>query len=393
MIKLSGRPGSSPIEFRPAGREARIYVCGITPYDASHLGHVATFMTYDVMIRRLRQLGYDTRMVRNITDLDDPIAPKVRELQVEYFDLVDGEIAQFRQDMDQLGMIRPDVEPRVSELIPEVHEFIGELTANGYTYQIDDVLYFDTARAKNFGAQSGFADDLLIHYARERGGQPDNPKLRNRLDFVLWRPSREAEPQIQSPYGAGMPGWHIGCSTMLRKYFGESVDLHGGGIDLVFPHHEGEAAQTMALQDEPFVRTWHRCEFVSYQGAKMSKSLGNIVLARDLLARHEPGAVRLAILRHYRYTAGFEWRDRDIAAGERLLAVLRAAARRPDGPDPRPFEDAFYAAIDDDLDFPGAVDELESLAHATLSGGSSADAGATLRTMAATLGVDLTTPA
>ncbi len=392
VIKLSKPGGSSPIEFRPTGQDVKIYVCGVTPYDASHLGHVATFLTYDILVRRLRQLGYHTRLVRNITDLDDPIAPKARQLGIPYSELVEAEVAQFRLDMDQLGMLRPDAEPRVSEMVDETLAFIAELDAAGYVYRLDGTLYFNTTRSGVFGTLSGHPEDLRQHYARERGGDPDNPRKRNRFDFVLWRPSRDGEPEIPSRYGPGMPGWHIGCSAMARTLLGTTVDLHGGGIDLIFPHHECEQAQTMALQAEPFVRAWHHCEFVRYRGEKMSKSLGNIVLARDLLTRHDPRAIRLAVLRLYRYTAGFEWRDRDIAASERLLEILLAAVKAPGGPDPRPWIERVKTAIDDDLDFPTATAELDDLARAVLEGGTDPAGPQAVAELAGMLGVNLARP-
>ena len=209
---------------------------------------------------------------------------------------------------------------------------------------------------------------------------------------MLWRPSRDGEPEIPSRYGPGMPGWHIGCSAMARTLLGTTVDLHGGGIDLMFPHHECEQAQTMAVQTEPFVRTWHHCEFVRYRGEKMSKSLGNIVLARDLLTRHDARTIRLAVLRLYRYTAGFEWRDRDIAAGERLLEILLAAVKAPGGPDPRPWIERVNTAIDDDLDFPTATAELDDLARAVLEGGTDPAGPQAVADLAGMLGVNLTRP-
>ena len=388
-IRLSGDGTEGPQEFRPAGPEALIYICGITPYDASHLGHVATFLSYDVLVRRLAELGHKARVVRNITDLDDPILPRARQLGVPYEELADSEVAQFHQDMAGLGMLQPAAEPRVSTMVEQVIEFIEALDAAGYSYRLDGTVYFDVSRSATFGRLSGYSEDLMLHLSRERGGDPDNLKKRNRLDFILWRPSLEGEPSFDSPFGRGIPGWHIGCSAMARDLLGATVDLHGGGVDLVFPHHESELAQTMALQQEPFARHWHHCEFVSYRGTKMSKSLGNIVLARDLLRRHDWRAIRLAVLRQYRYRGGFEWRDHDIVLGERLLGLLLEAVRRPSGPDPRPWAERVRAAIDDDLDFPTAVAELENLARGMLTAGEDPTAPAELAELAGLLGVDL----
>ena len=388
MIRFSSRgTAATPLDIGPT---VKVYVCGVTPYDAAHLGHVATFLTYDVLVRRLRDLGHTVRYVRNITDLDDPILPKAQQLGAAYDDLVESEIDQFHRDMDELGMLRPDAEPRVSDNIPELLGFIGELDRDGFTYRRDGTIYFDTSRSDVFGSLSGYDVDLRHHLARERGGAPDDPRKRNPLDFVLWRPSRPGEPSLDGPYGDGMPGWHIGCSAMARKLLGETVDVHGGGIDLVFPHHECEQAQTLALQQAPFVNRWHHCEFVRYQGAKMSKSLANTVLARDLLTRHDPRAIRLAIMRLYRPSAGFEWRDRDIVQGERLLDVLTAASRGDAGPDPTPWAERVRAAIDDDLDFPSAVAELEDLARAILSGGPDKSAPGVLAELGRHLGIDPT---
>lgn len=386
MIRLRGASGVA--EPLPNNGTLKLYVCGVTPYDAAHLGHVATFLTYDVLLRRLDELGTQARYVRNITDLDDPILPKAQQLDVAYDDLVESEIAQFQSDMRALGLLIPDEEPRVSEMIDEVLEYLDDLITAGVTYQVNDTIYFDTSKATDFGTLSGYDSDLQRHYANERGGDPDHPDKRSPFDFVLWRPARDGEPVVPSRNGHGMPGWHVGCSAMARALLGETIDLHGGGIDLIYPHHECENAQSMALQDKPFVRRWHHCEFVRYQGNKMSKSLGNTVFARDLLKHHDPCALRLAVLRLYCASTGLDWRDRDIVQGERLLALVREAARAPAGPDPRPWATRAREAIDDDLDFPSAVAELEDLARAILSGGDDAEAPTSLRSLAHLLGVD-----
>jgi L-cysteine:1D-myo-inositol 2-amino-2-deoxy-alpha-D-glucopyranoside ligase len=390
-VRLSAK-GGTQIEFRPSGQEAKIYICGVTPYDACHLGHVATFLTYDVLVRRLHELGYRTRVIRNITDLDEPILPRAQKLGVPYPELVESEVEQLGRDLRNLDMLAPDCEPRVSQMLDEVREFIEDLAGAGYTYQINGTTYFEVGRSDVFGSLSGYSQELRLHYARERGGDPDSGSKRGRLDFVLWRPARDGEPVYDSRLGPGVPGWHIGCSAMARALLGATVDLHGGGADLIFPHHECEQAQTMAVQEEPFVGTWHHCQLVRYRGEKMSKSLGNIVLARDLLTRHDPRAVRLALLRLYRYTAGFEWRGRDIVPGERLLDLVLTAGKATGGPDPRRWADTVRAAIDDDLDFPTAVAELEDFARAVLAGGTDPAAPTILGELAALLGVDLTRP-
>jgi L-cysteine:1D-myo-inositol 2-amino-2-deoxy-alpha-D-glucopyranoside ligase len=232
--------------------------------------------------------------------------------------------------------------------------------------------------------------DYMLHLARERGGDPDRPGKRNRLDFILWQPSRPGEPEYESPFGAGRPGWHIGCSVMSREAFGSRVDIHGGGADLIFPHHESEQAQNDCLEGGTAVGLWVHTQAVAYHGEKMSKSLGNIVLARDLLRAADPRAIRLAVLARYHHRHGCEWRDEDLYAGVELLTKLLLAVRRPSGPDPRPFAQAVRDRLDDDLDVPGAVRLIARLADATLEGGgSSAETGPALAELAGLIGVPL----
>jgi L-cysteine:1D-myo-inositol 2-amino-2-deoxy-alpha-D-glucopyranoside ligase len=233
----------------------------------------------------------------------------------------------------------------------------------------------------------------MIYLARERGGDPDRPGKRGRLDFVLWQPSRPGEPEYGSPFGTGRPGWHIGCSVMSRQAFGQRVDVHGGGADLIFPHHECEQAQNACLEGGTEVGLWVHTQPVAYRGEKMSKSLGNIVLARDLLRAVDPRAIRLALFRRYHYRRGCEWRDEDLYDGVVLLTRLLLAVQRPSGPDPRPAAAAFRACLDNDLDVPGAIAQLEGLVDASLAGGgSSTDTAATIAELSALVGVPLDGP-
>ncbi|HKF77800.1 MAG TPA: hypothetical protein VKF59_16790 [Candidatus Dormibacteraeota bacterium] len=376
----------------PSSDPTNIYVCGITPYDSTHLGHVATFLTYDVLARRLRELGRGVELVRNITDLDDPILGRVQALGTEYWTLVEAEIDQFSSDMKELDAL-PAAEPRVSKVLPDVLSAITELMRSGCAYPLGDTVYFDVSRAAEFGQVSCYSPERMLDLARERGGDPDRPGKRNRLDFVLWQPSRPGEPEYDSPFGQGRPGWHIGCSVMSRLAFGSRVDVHGGGTDLIFPHHECEQAQNQCLAGGTSVGLWVHTWPVAYRGEKMSKSLGNIVLARDLLRVADPRAIRLAVLRRYHHRHGCEWRDEDLYHGVVLLTKLLLAVRRSSGPDPRPFAAAFRAHLDDDLDLPNAVLQLERLADATLAdGGSSTEAAVTISELAALIGVALDRP-
>jgi L-cysteine:1D-myo-inositol 2-amino-2-deoxy-alpha-D-glucopyranoside ligase len=247
-----------------------------------------------------------------------------------------------------------------------------------------------------FGALSHYDEAQMIEFARERGGNPDDPHRRNPLDFVLWQPSADDEPAWDAPFGRGRPGWHIECSAMSMHEHGPTLDLHGGGTDLIFPHHESEIAQSEALTGEPFVKHWMHSAMVDYEGEKMSKSLGNLVFVSDLLKVADPRAIRLALMRHH-YRHDFEWFETDLEEGTALLHRLLAAAERATGPDPTPYAERVRAALDNDLDAPGALEALDDLASAILSAGTGARGGdpsahTALCELGNLLGVDLTRP-
>ncbi len=376
--------------FEP-GPTVRMYVCGITPYDSTHLGHAATYLTYDLLIRRLEEMGHEVRMVRNVTDVDDSILPKARELGVPYLELAERELARFRADMDALGMRPPIAEPRATETIDEIISIVERLLDSGHAYLTHGTAYFDVSTFADFGALSQYAPDQMVRLARARGGNPDDPHRRSPLDFILWQPSGPDEPAWRAPFGVGRPGWHVECSAMAMQELGPTIDLHGGGTDLIFPHHECEIAQSEALTGRPFVGHWLHSAMVAYEGEKMSKSLGNLVFVSDLREQHDPRAIRLALMHHH-YRSGFEWHDTDIQDGTALLHRLVAAATVVAGPDPAPFAARVRGAIDDDLDAPKAIEALEEFADAILSGGDDADAPRVLAELGTLIGVDLTAP-
>ncbi|MEZ5169834.1 MAG: cysteine--tRNA ligase [Acidimicrobiia bacterium] len=375
------------VPFEPP-ETVRMYVCGITPYDSTHLGHAATYLAYDLLIRRLEELGHDVRMVRNVTDVDDSILPKARELAVPYLELAEAEMRRFRSDMESLGMRPAVAEPRATEAIPHIQDLVGRLLESGHAYLTHGTVYYDVSRFPDYGKLSHYPEDQMVRLARARGGNPDDPSRRAPLDFVLWQASGPDEPAWRAPFGTGRPGWHIECSAMAMHEHGPTLDLHGGGTDLIFPHHESEIAQSEALSGEPYARHWMHSAMVNYEGEKMSKSLGNLVFVSDLLDTADPRAIRLALLRHH-YRAGFEWYDTDIEEGTALLNRLTAAARRDSGPDPRPFSARVRAALDDDLDAPRALEALDDLASAILSGGSDESAPSTLCELSELMGVGL----
>ncbi|MDW3219967.1 MAG: cysteine--tRNA ligase [Acidimicrobiales bacterium] len=379
------------VPFEP-GNEVSIYVCGITPYDSTHLGHANTYVTYDLLIRRLEDLGHTVRLVRNITDVDDSILPKARELGVDFLELAAAETARFHGDMEALDTRPVHAEPHATKWITEMVELIATLDANGHVYVVDGTVFFDVSTFPGFGAVSGYDEATMIEYSAERGGRPDDPRQRNPLDFVLWQPSLDDEPSWDSPWGPGRPGWHIECSAMSMGILGTTIDLHGGGSDLIFPHHECERAQSEAATGEPFVRHWMHCGMVAYEGTKMSKSLGNLVFVSELSKTADPRAIRLALMGHH-YRDNWEWFDHDIDEASALLDRLVAAAEATAGPDPAPYAARVRAALDDDLDAPTARSALADLADAISAGGDDASAPIVLAELGALVGVALDRPA
>lgn len=382
------------VAFDPPDHIVTMYTCGITPYDSTHLGHAATYLTYDVLQRRLRDLGYETRCVRNITDVDDSILPKAKELGVHYLDLAAAELARFDADMERLEMLPAWSEPRATSAIADIRGFIGMVLDQGFAYQAGGAVYFEVAKFAKFGQISHLTRDEMLLLSKERGGNPDDPNKRDPLDFVLWQPSMADEPAWDSLWGPGRPGWHIECSALCLRELGTSIDLHGGGSDLIFPHHECEAAQSEAATGEPLVRHWMHQAMVRMDGEKMSKSLGNLVFVSDLSLSWDPRAIRLACL-SYHYRNSWEWHDSLMEeATNRLLAwvATRSSAANPEGNsserrlapsgrEPAALEQV-RAALDQDLDTPSALVAIDAAAAA----------GHDVQVAAQLLGVDLSRP-
>ena len=347
------------VPFEP-GPVVAMYTCGITPYDATHLGHAATYVAYDVLQRRLRDRGHETRCVRNITDVDDDILRKAREIGVHYLDLAAAETARFDSDMEALGMLPSWSEPRATSAIADIRKMIGLVLDRGNAYQSGGSVYFDISTFDRFGQVSHFDRDTMLALAAEHGGKPDDPHKRDPLDFVLWQKSAPDEPAWDSKWGPGRPGWHIECSALAMRELGETVDIHGGGSDLIYPHHECEAAQSEVVTGKQFVRLWMHQAMVRMDGAKMSKSLGNLVFVSDLLKEYDPRAIRLAIVAHH-YRDSWEWDDSIMpAAAERLEAWQAGADGRADA-SPAVL-DQVRAFLDDDLDTPSAVAAIDDAA-------------------------------
>ncbi|MGA0862695.1 MAG: cysteine--tRNA ligase [Ilumatobacteraceae bacterium] len=356
MMRLYDTARREVVPFEP-GPLVTMYTCGITPYDATHLGHAATFLFYDVLQRRLIDLGHEVRCVRNVTDVDDPLFAKARELGVHYLDLAAGEEARFNRDMEALDALPVYATPRASSAIPDIRGFIGMVLERGFAYESGGSVYFDVSKFPEFGSVSRLDRETMVSLARQRGGNVDDPHKRDPLDFVLWHPSADDEPSWDAAWGAGRPGWHIECSALALRELGETIDLHGGGSDLIFPHHECERAQSEAATGEPFVRHWMHVAMVFKDGQKMSKSLGNLVFVDALRTEWDPRAIRLAVLEH-RYRVEWSWDDALMPRNAARLEAWHASAggRQTD------LVAAVREALDDDLDTPRCMALIDAAA-------------------------------
>jgi cysteinyl-tRNA synthetase len=367
-MKLYNTQSLSLETFNSRDGNVGIYVCGVTPYDTTHLGHAFTFLTYDVLVRYLRYLGHTVTYVQNVTDIDDDILRKAKELDMDWRELGRKETDQYLADMRNLNAVDFDHYVAATDHIPQVVENVAALVDAGVAYEVNGSVYFSVSKDPEFGKLSHLPHADMLPIANERGNKPDDPNKQDPLDFLLWQAGILGEPTWDSPWGPGRPGWHIECSAMSRHYLGDQFDIHGGGYDLVFPHHEAEIAQAESVTGKrPFVRYWMHAAMVDYQGEKMSKSLGNLVYVKDLLKTYSADAVRLCLLQHH-YREPWEFFDEDMPASQEIADVIRQArpVSVPSGPtlDPAPYKDRFLSAMDDDLDTGKAELALRDLALA-----------------------------
>lgn len=347
-----------------------VYVCGITPYDATHLGHAFTYTALDVIIRYLEYLGRPVRYVQNVTDVDDDILRKAAEVGEHWRELGDRWTARFIHDMIHLNVRPPERFPRATEVIPEIIEVVKELENAGLAYESGGSVYFHIDDWPNYGTLSCLPYDEMLPIANEGGNDPDDANKKDPLDFVLWQSEAPGEPAWDSPWGPGRPGWHIECSTMAVHFLGVPIDLHSGGADLTFPHHESEIAQAEgATGTSPFARHWVHTAMVRHEGEKMSKSLGNLVMIQDLLKDWTPDALRLYLACHH-YREPWSHDREELEQADERSRTLAAAAGAKGGSlrplDPEPFRTSFVDAMNDDLDAPLALTHLERLAQAVL---------------------------
>jgi cysteinyl-tRNA synthetase len=352
----------------------RMYVCGITPYDTTHLGHAFTYVSFDTLIRYLEFSGYTVKYVQNVTDVDDDVLRKARELNMPWDELGRRETQRYLDDMDALNVRRPDVYARATEEIPTMIEVIQVLIARGYAYECAGNVYFSVKQDPDFTVMPHALGlntyDAMLKIANERGNFPDDPHKKDPLDFVLWQRSAPGEPTWPSPWGPGRPGWHIECSAMSFRYLGPQLDIHGGGEDLAFPHHTCEIAQSEHFTGiVPFVRTWMHTGMVYQGGEKMSKSLGNLTLVSDLLKNYSANAIRVTLLNHhYRYP--WECFPADLEVATETVAHIRQVqtlvGERTDGEDTL-LRDRFHAAMENDLNTPEAILLLRQAAERVIA--------------------------
>ena len=345
-----------PLE--PGPDPVKLYVCGITPYDTTHLGHAFTYTVFDVLVRALRASGQPVRYVQNVTDIDDDIIRRARELGTTWDLVADKETRLYAEDMAALNVRAPDVWPRASQTIPKIIALIRRLEAQGHAYQRDGNVYFRVRSIADYGRLSRLSRPEMIKLSAVRGGDPNDPRKQDPIDFILWQASVPGDPRWQSPWGDGRPGWHIECSAMALEHLGAQVDIHGGGADLIFPHHESEIAQSeSATGVRPFARIWVHVGMVRYQGEKMSKSLRNLVLVRELLERYDADSIRVLLLRHH-YREPWEYTHDQLDDAAAWTGRIRAVAdrRRHGGGDSAL---AVLAALEDDMDTARALRVLE----------------------------------
>jgi len=373
-------------EFAPQGDQVRMYVCGVTPYDNAHIGHAMSYIIFDVVRRYLHFRGYKVKYVQNVTDVDDKIIERANKLGIPTGELAEKFTQSYFEDMKDLNVEPADVYPRATGEIDKIIEVIQGLIDKGHAYPAGGSVYFRVRSDPDYGKLSHRSLEAM----RASEGAMGSEEKEDAMDFALWKASKPGEPHWPSPWGEGRPGWHIECSAMSLKYLGETLDIHGGGQDLVFPHHENEIAQSESFTGKPFVRYWLHNGLVQLGGDKMSKSLGNLVTIKQALAKYSADAIRIFILSsHYRSPLTYSEEGLEAAqnAAERLLrAVSREDAGGGEAFDAKPYEEQFIETMDDDFNTAKALGVLFELAsainQAADTGSSIAKAQSTLTSLA-----------
>ncbi len=405
---------SAAVTVAARGSRASLYACGVTPYDATHIGHAATYVAWDLLNRAWRDAGHQVSYVQNVTDVDDPLLERADRDGEDWRALADREIALYRSDMTALRVLPPDHLIGAVEALPLIERFNAQLADRGSLYEVENDVYFSRFADPAFGSVSGLDPDTMAELSAERGGDPGRPGKKDPLDPIVWMAQRPGEPSWPSEFGPGRPGWHVECAAIATRYLGDSFDVQAGGRDLIYPHHEMSAAHArVALGEDAFARNYVHSGMVRLDGEKMSKSRGNLVFVSGLLAAgHDPMAIRLAILANH-YRQDWDWTDDGLTAATRRLAAWRAAARAADD---SPGEGAgvpvmgaaspaagavagemaagavlvgIRERLADDLDAPGALKAVDEWAEAAAAGRAAGSGPAVRAAVDALLGVAL----
>lgn len=385
QVRVFDTANGQLVPVGPQQGMARIYVCGITPYDSTHLGHANTYVTFDLLNRTWRDLGLEVNYTQNVTDIDDPLLERAQTTGQEWEELAHSQIELFREDMEALRVIAPTHYIGAVESIGKVIELIERLRGTGLVYQVDDShypdWYFNTVSAPGYGKVSHLAESVAMEIFAQRGGDPDRPGKRHPLDCLLWRYERPGEPSWHSALGPGRPGWHVECTAIALHYLGTCFDVQGGGSDLIFPHHEMCSAQADALTGQPLATACVHSGMVALHGEKMSKSKGNLELVSRLRQRGaDPMAIRLAIISHH-YRSDWEWTPDELIRAEERLRLWRSVGRNNSAVSAESAVSDLRRALRNDLDTPRALIAVDEWATACRSSsGDDPDAVATMFT-------------
>lgn len=386
---------SASREFKaiPLKQVYRMYVCGITPYDATHLGHANTYLAFDLLNRYLRNRGARVKYVQNITDIDDPLLERADRDGVDWKELSLSQIDLFRSDMTGLRVLPPDDYIGAVEAIPQVLTAITTLEGKGSVYKVDQDLYFRVRADQSFGSRSHLTQEQMLEIFRERGGDPDRSGKEDQLDALLWLANRPGEPSWESNFGAGRPGWHIECCAIALEYLDldhesrTSIDIQGGGSDLIFPHHEMSASQAKVITGKEFSEHYVHAGMVGLDGEKMSKSKGNLVLVSKLTgAGHDPMAIRTALLSSH-YRADQMWSASRLTDAEVFLVDLRTALSMMEVAETDSVIEEIISALANDLDTPAALNSLKAWSARSIAGASGGSPGELSRAIDSLLGI------
>ncbi len=351
-------------DFKPIkSKEVSIYVCGITPYDTTHLGHAFVYVSFDALIRYLNYKNYKINYTQNVTDIDDDILRKAKEENKDWKEIGKFWTDKFLNDLKFLNVLPPTNYVKATGSIKKIIEIIEELVNKKIAYEKNGNVYFDVKKFKKYGELSKYTESQMILISKERGADPNDPLKKQPLDFILWQKSKDKEPFWESPWGNGRPGWHIECSAMINQYLGDRIDIHGGGRDLIFPHHESEIAQSENYTGEdPFVKYWMHISMVMYEGEKMSKSLGNLIMISELSKKYSANSIRWLLLSHH-YREPWEFDYSDIEEAQEKISLINKLLNNFSGAKPDiKLREEFESFLDDDFDTPKALDLLFGLA-------------------------------